>query len=89
MDVTVATMVSTAQKNVTINILDQTALKCVTQLVKAATNRQGYVIMGAILDGGDSFVKILAIRGSTEKIVACLVDTVLILNNVTTSTEYV
>lgn len=43
-------------QNVTINILDQTALKCVTQLVKAATKRQEYVIMGVILDGGESFV---------------------------------
>lgn len=58
MDVTVATRVSTAQKNVTRNILGQTALKCVTQLVKAATNRREYVIIGVILDGGDSFVKI-------------------------------
>lgn len=44
-------------QNVTRNILGQTALKCVTQLVKAATNRREYVIMGVILDGGDSFVK--------------------------------
>lgn len=27
------------------------------QLVKAVTNRQEYVIMGVILDGGDPFVK--------------------------------
>lgn len=48
-------------QNVTRNILGQTALKCVTQLVKAATNRREYVIIGVILDGGDSFVKIVCL----------------------------
>lgn len=47
----------TAQKNATINTLGQTAKKCVTQLVKAATNQQEYVTLGVILDGEDSFVK--------------------------------
>lgn len=57
MDVTVVTMVPSAQKNVTINVLEETAKNCVTQLVKAVTNRQEYVTMGVIPDGKGSFVK--------------------------------
>lgn len=38
------------------NILDRTALKCAIKLVKAVTKRLEYVIVDAILDGGDSFV---------------------------------
>lgn len=64
------------RKNVKLIISDQTVKKCATVLAKAATEQQEHVTLGVNRDGKDSIVTNLAIRGSTEKIAACFVDTV-------------
>lgn len=76
MDVTVATKDRSAWKNAKLIILDQIVLKCATVLAKAATEQRAYVTLGVILDGKDSFVTKLAIKGSMEKIAVCIVDNV-------------
>lgn len=61
MGVTAATKDQSVWKNVKLIILDQTVKKCATLLAKAVTEQQGYVTLGVIRDGKDSFVKKLAI----------------------------